>query len=98
MPFLTPNDPTHVKPKNFMNYTAIAGAEIRGDSFRLTLDGSTHWLKNNAAQKDLIRRHKDDPEYAYAVKAAEVYSLHEKFAESVEKIERNSGVQPMTET
>ena len=51
---LSPNDPNHVKPKNFMNYTATAGAVISKDTFRLTMDGSTDWLKNGAGQKDLI--------------------------------------------
>lgn len=80
-----------------MNYTATAGAVISGNTFRLTMDGSTHWLKNNAAQKDLIQRHKDNPEVAFAVKAAKVYSLHVKFEESVGKIERGTSIQSMTE-
>ena len=92
VPSLSQNDPNHVKPKNFMNYTATAGAVISGSTFRLTMDGSTHWLKNNAAEKDLILRHKESPEVAFAVKAAKIYSLHDKFEESVGKIERGTSV------
>ena len=92
VPALTPNDPHHVKPKNFMNYTATAGAVISGSIFRLTMDGSTHWLKNNTAQKDLISRHSENSEVAFAVKAAKIFSLNLKFEESVGKIERGTSV------
>ena len=62
-----------------MNYTATAGALISGNTFRLSMDGSTHWLKDNAAQNDLILRHKESPEAAFAVKAAKIFSLQDKF-------------------
>ena len=89
-------DGNHVKPKNFMNYTATAGALISGNSFRLTMDGSTHWLKDNSAQNDLIQRHRESPEAVFAVKAAKIFSLDCKFQESVGKIERGTSIQSMT--
>ena len=79
-----------------MNYTATAGALISGNTFRLSMDGSTYWLKDNAAQNDLIQRHKESPEATFAVKAAKVFSLQDKFQESVGKIERGTSIQSMT--
>ena len=72
-----------------MNYCAIGAGSILGKSFRVTLGGSTHQLKDYAAENHMKERLQGNENTSFALRAIENSYFDRKFKNACDSVNKD---------